>query len=336
MRPTRLHQELLSTWKKGLFTSHKPPEKMEVSISHACLPGRIGLTISYKDRIFRFGQTISVPAAGIANLTLTMQGSVSIQSNEHTQSTGERLPGNAVTAIPLNKRDFSQLLLLAAGTMTDTNGTTNFTQQFAIDGQRGVEAVFALDGALTSDPEMGGATMSNFNVDAVEEIQSQSGWMPAEIGFGSAGFTNIITRSGTNSLHGSLFEFLRNSALDARNFFDRETPENPERIPSFRRNEFGFTLGGMLPPFRHSSKATAFFIEYQGFRQVLGTTQVLAVPTAAERKGIDTTAFPGDILYVPVNPRMAALLERYPLPNDPSGPFGRTHFRDILESGGGC
>jgi hypothetical protein len=101
-----------------------------------------------------------------------------------------------------------------------------------VNGQRGVEAVFAMDGADTSDPEMGGATMSNFNVDAVEEIQSQSGWMPAEIGRGAAGFTNIVTRSGTNELHGSMFEFLRNSALDARNFFDREHAGKPLAHPA--------------------------------------------------------------------------------------------------------
>ncbi len=289
-------------------------------------PGTYRLSISYRGGIFHFAQTLSVPIAGMTELRLTAQGSVLMQSSAAAQTTGETLSSNAVTAIPLNKRDFSQLLLLAAGTMTDTNGTTNFTQQFAINGQRGVEAVFALDNALSSDPEMGGATMSNFNVDAVEEIQSQSGWMPADIGFGAAGFTNIVTRSGTRSLHGSLFEFLRNSALDARNFFDRRNPENPWRIPPFRRNEFGFTLGGMLPNFGRNSNRTAFFIEYQGFRQVLGTTQVLAVPTGAERQGLDTTAFPGDTLRVPVNPTMAALLARYPLPNDPAGPFGTRTF----------
>ena len=289
-------------------------------------PGKYQLTISYKGRMFHFGQTVSVPIAGISQLALRAEGTVLMQSNERAQTTGEALSSNALISIPLNKRDFSQLLLLAAGTMTDTNGTTNFTQQFAINGQRGVEAVFAMDGAITSDPEMGGATMSNFNVDAVEEIQSQSGWMPADIGFGSAGFTNIITRSGTNAWHGSLFEFLRNSALDARNFFDRQTPENPGRIPPFRRNEFGFTLGGMLPRLPLTSNRTAFFVQYQGFRQVLGTTQVLAVPTAAERAGIDTTAYPGDTLYVPVSPTVAPLVRRYPLPNDPSGAFGARTF----------
>ncbi|MBV9406360.1 MAG: TonB-dependent receptor, partial [Acidobacteriaceae bacterium] len=283
--------------------------------------GTYRLVISYEGRSFRLEEPVSLPITGVSQLMLTAQGSIVMQASEQTQTSGGTLAGNAVTAIPLNKRDFSQLLLLAAGTMTDTNGTTNFTQQFAINGQRGVEAVFTMDGALSSDPEMGGATMSNFNVDAVEEIQSQSGWMPAEIGYGAAGFTNIITRRGMDSLHGSIFEFLRNSALDARNFFDRETAENPERIPAFRRNEFGFTMGGTLPVAK-----TAFFVEYQGFRQVLGTTQVLAVPTAAERNGIDTTAFPGDTLYVSVNPTMAALLNRYPLPNDPTGPFGARTF----------
>lgn len=284
--------------------------------------GSYGLTVHSGGRAFHYRRPISVPISGMAALILTGEGSILLQSNERAESTGETLSSNSVTAIPLNKRDFSQLLLLAAGTMTDTNGTTNFTQQFAINGQRGVEAVFAMDGADTSDPEMGGATMSNFNVDAVQEIQSQSGWMPADVGLGSAGFTNIVTRSGTNALHGSLFEFLRNSDLDARNFFDRRTDTNPERIPPFRRNEFGFTLGGTLPWPGHDSWGTAFFVEYQGFRQVLGTTQEVAVPTAAERSGIDTTAYPGDTLIVPVNPTMAALLSRYPLPNDPAGPFG--------------
>jgi hypothetical protein len=121
----------------------------------------------------------------------------------HEATGGQKLSAKAVSELPLNKRDFSQLLLLAAGTMTDTNGAANFTQQFAVNGQRGTAAVFAMDGADSSDPEMGGATFTNFNVDAVEEIRSSSGWMPAEIGRGAAGFTDIVTRSGTNAIHGS-------------------------------------------------------------------------------------------------------------------------------------
>ena len=229
-----------------------------------------------------------------------------------------------MSELPLNKRDFSQLLLLAAGTMTDTNGATNFTQQFAINGQRGVEAVFAMDGADISDPEMGGSTFSNFNVDAVQEIRSSSGWMPAEIGRGAAGFTNIITRSGSRGFHGSVFEFVRNSAFDARNYFDHASAEHPERIPPFRRNEFGFTNGGpvRIPGVYDGRGKTYYFGQYQGFRQVLGTTQVFPVPTAEERTGRDTTAFPGDTLTVPVDPGIAKILARYPLPNLPTGSYG--------------
>ena len=230
---------------------------------------------------------------------------------------GEQLSGKAVSELPLNKRDFSQLLLLAAGTMTDTNGAANFTQQFAVNGQRGTAAVFAMDGADSTDPEMGGATFTTFNVDAVQEIQSSSGWMPAEIGRGAAGFTSIVTRSGAKSIHGSAFEFLRNAALDARNFFDRRSVASPGRIPPFSRNEFGLTNGGPVVRER-----TFYFVQYQGFRQVLGATEVIPVPTAADRAGRDTTAFPGDTLIVPVDPRIAALIDRYPLPNDPAGPYG--------------
>ena len=242
-----------------------------------------------------------------------------------TQASGrEKLSSQEVSKLPLNKRDFSQLLLLAAGTMTDTNGTANFTQQFAVNGQRGANAVFAMDGVDITDPETGGATFTNFNVDAVQEIESLSGVMPAEIGHGAAGFTNIKTRAGTNLLHGSVFEFVRNSDFDARNFFDERSLANPGRIPPFRRNEFGFTLGGpvTLPGIYQGRDRTFFFGQYQGFRQVLGATEVLSVPTQAERQGVDTTAFPRDTLYVPVNPMMAPILAGYPLPNDPQGPFG--------------
>jgi hypothetical protein len=183
-------------------------------------------------------------------------------------SGGEKLSSRQVSELPLNKRDFSQLLLLAAGTMTDTNGSANFTQQFAVNGQRGTTAMFAMDGVDTTDPELGGATFTNFNVDAVQEIQSLSGVMPPEIGRGAAGFTNIKTKAGTNLLHGSVFEFVRNAAFDARNFFDYRTLADPGRIPPFRRNEFGFTLGGpvTLPGVYQGRDHTFFFGEYQGFR----------------------------------------------------------------------
>ncbi len=240
-------------------------------------------------------------------------------------SPGMRLSGQEVSSLPLNARDFSKLLLLAAGTMTDTNGAANFTQQFSVNGQRGVSSVFATDGADTSDPEMGGATFANFNVDAIQEVQSASGVMPADTGRGAGGvFTNVITKSGSNQIHGSAFEFVRNAVFDARNFFDHNDGIDTRRLPPFVRNEFGVTVGGpiVLPGVYDGREKTFFFGEYQGFRQLLGTTQVFAVPTADERRGIDTTTFPGDVLYVPVSSAIAPLLARYPLPNNPQGAFG--------------
>ena len=239
-------------------------------------------------------------------------------------SGGERLSSEEVSSLPLNERDFSKLLLLAAGTMTDTNGAANFTQQFSVNGERGSATVFALDGADTTDPELGGATFANFNVDAIQEVQSNSGVMTADIGHGAAGFTNVITKSGGDRVHGSAFEFVRNAAFDARNFFDHASELDPRRIPPFARNEFGIANGGpvVLPGLFNGRGKTYYFAEYQGFRQVLGTTQVLAVPTAAERAGIDTTVFAGDTLTVPVSPAVHAILAGYPMPNEPSGPFG--------------
>jgi hypothetical protein len=288
----------------------------------ALAQGKYNVSVVWREGRADRVEPMQLPAPGIAQLIATGAGSLVIQPSGPQQTaasatSGQQLSSQAVSGLPLNKRDFSSLLLLAAGTMTDSNGASNFTAQFAINGQRGVEAVFAMDGADISDPEMGGATFSNFNVDAVEEIQSVSGWMPADIGRGASGFTNIITRSGKSGFHGSVFEFVRNSAFDARNFFDRRSVAQPGRIPPFRRNEFGFTNGGTL-----LRNKTFYFVESQAFRQVLGTTQVLPVPTTAERTGVDTTAFPGDTLHVPVDPRIAKLIDRYPLPNDPTGPYG--------------
>jgi Carboxypeptidase regulatory-like domain/TonB-dependent Receptor Plug Domain len=262
-------------------------------------------------------------AARTGEATETVITAKAKQGSSETQ-----LSSQQVSNLPLNKRDFTQLLQQSVGTTTDTNGASNFTQQFAVNGQRGTTAVFATDGVDTTDPELGGATFANFNVDAIQEIRTESGVMPATIGEGAAGFTNIITKSGTASVHGSVFEFVRNAAFDARNFFDQRTVANPGRIPPFARNEFGFTNGGpvVLPKLYDGRGRTFYFVQYQGFRQVLSVTEVLSVPTAAEREGVDTTTYPGDTLTVPVNPAIASVLARYPLPDDPQGSYGARTF----------
>jgi hypothetical protein len=294
-------------------------------------PGRFGVVVERSGKPATAAVSVQLTAAPVT-ITVTNANGLQVAGPAGGTATtattgGEKLSSESVSSLPLNGRDFSTLLLLAAGTMTDANGATNFTQQFAINGQRGVEAVFAMDGADVSDPEMGGSTFTNFNVDAIQELQSSSGWMPAEIGRGAAGFTNIVTRSGQEGFHGSAFEFLRNSALDARNYFDYPSIAEPGRIPPFKRNEFGFTNGGpvVLPHLYNGRGRTFYFGQYQGFRQVLGTTQVLPMPTATERAGQDVVKYPDgstDTLNVPVNPDIAAVLKRYPMPNNPTGAYG--------------
>ncbi|MDE3186473.1 MAG: TonB-dependent receptor [Acidobacteriota bacterium] len=297
--------------------------------------GQYRLSVRTTGSRAEFDQPIDL-VAGTQSVAITLSGRgeisvAALNDKQQTATGGEQLSSEAVSSLPLNKRDFSSLLLLAAGTMTDANGATNFTAQFAINGQRGVEATFAMDGADISDPEMGGSTFSNFDVDAVQEIQSSSGWMPAEIGHGAAGFTNIVTRSGASGFHGSFFEFVRNSAFDARNYFDHATPAYPGRIPPFRRNEFGFTNGGpvFLPHVYDGRKRTFYFAQFQGFRQVLGTTQVMPVPTADERAGIDKITYSDgstDTLTVPLDPSIVAILARYPMPNVPTGAYGNRTY----------
>jgi hypothetical protein len=296
---------------------------------HNLDPGRYLVKVEWSARVSTVQPEVEIIAGSRRNESIRLTGpGTAILQSESEATGGEQLSGRQVSALPLNKRDFSQLLLLAAGTQTDTNGAANFTQQFTVNGQRGSSTVFAMDGIDTTDPEMGGATFSNFNVDAIQEIKSSSGVLTADIGHGAAGFTEVITKAGANELHGSMFEFVRNAAFDARNFFDRRSVAQPGRIPPFNRNEFGFTNGGLvrLPGIYNGRSRTFYFVQYQGFRQVLGTTQVLSVPTVDERRGLDTTAFPGDTLIVPVNPNIAPLLARYPLPNDPQGPYGERTY----------
>jgi hypothetical protein len=292
--------------------------------------GDYELSVVFQQKTYHSSDHVSVGNAPLtSDLKLGSAGDIAIvkiarEGSEPESSGGERLSSGEVSSLPLNSRDFSKLLLLAAGTMTDTNGAANFTQQFAVNGQRGTATVFSLDGADTTDPEMGGATFSNFNVDAIQEVQSNSGVMPADVGHGGASYTDVVSKSGTEQVHGSVFEFVRNAAFDARNYFDHPNAISHRRIPPFVRNEFGFANGGpvVLPGIYNGRGRTHYFGEYQGFRQVLGTTQVLPVPTVAERQGIDTTTFPGDSLTVPVNSAIQPVLDHYPLPNAPSGPYG--------------
>jgi hypothetical protein len=140
----------------------------------------------------------------------------------------------------------------------------------------------------------------SLGVDAIQEFSVVTGNAPADYGKTSGGVIDAVTRAGTNQLHGSLYEFLRNSALDARNFFDGAS------VPPFKRNQFGASLGGPI-----KRQRTFFFFDYEGIRQGLGVTTLNTVPSPAARIG-QLAAGP-----ITVSPLVAPFLALFPLPNGP-------------------
>lgn len=212
---------------------------------------------------------------------------------------------------PLNGRDWTQLAALRPGvsgveTENSSQGHTaqrGFGAALSISGARPEENDYVLDGISISDYSNGapgsvvGATLG---VDAVQRLTVLDNNYPASIGRTGGGLISAVTRSGGDTWHGDLYEFLRNSALDSRNFFDAVRPP-------FRRNQFGIALGG--PVFKPGIFA---FVDYEGLRQSLGITHVDTVPSAAARAGHLVSG------NVTVDPAVARFLQAlYPLPNGP-------------------
>ena len=241
--------------------------------------------------------------------------------NTTNSTLGGLVTGQQVATLPLNGRDITNLAFLQPGVNYDINSGAYYDSvQWSTNGNRGMTVVGMLDGSDTSDTQLGGAQLTNFNLDAIAEFKVIQNSFSAEYGHGAGATLEIISKSGTNSLHGSLFEFVRNSAFDSRNFFSAD-------VPPFKRNEFGGTLGGpfVIPKVYNGKDHTFFFVEYAGFRQRLGEPVLIPVPTAAERQGtFDITGSNGqpDQLFVPLSATSKYVLNAYPLPNDPTGPDG--------------
>src|SRR5208337_2653037 len=194
---------------------------------------------------------------------------------------GEVVERRLVNELPLNGRDFGKLVALTPGTTVDPSGVAG-TQggfgQFNINGNRDRSNNYTLDGTDNNDPffnnsalnqtGIGGAPASLLPIDAIQEFNLQSQFS-AEYGRNSGSVVNIVTRSGTNRLHGSAYEFFRNSGLDARNYFNTES-----RKSVFQNNNFGASLGG--PIIRDK---TFFFGAYEGQRENVGSDFLLTVPT---------------------------------------------------------
>jgi outer membrane receptor protein involved in Fe transport len=219
----------------------------------------------------------------------------------------------AVEELPLNGRNFVQLAQLVPGANEGSShsaasggGGADFRPSSAlvVNGQSDVQNNYMLDGTDNNERLLGllGVRPS---VDAIAEVNVLTGQYTAELGRTSGGVVNIITKSGTDEIHGSLYEFLRNDDLDAKDFFALAGTK-----PPLKQNQFGGSIGG---PIR---KGKAFFFgDFEGFRQVLGQTRLLTVPTATERN-FDFTDVGGGVLNkATLNPVALQYFALYPAPN---------------------
>jgi hypothetical protein len=221
--------------------------------------------------------------------------------------------GEAMTHdLPLNGRDFLQLAKLAPGVTSATDNVASSAGPTNVDGQRDLSNNIMIDGinanaggsangrislAPGNDPAVGqsGSSMGLVSVDDVAEFKVQTQTQTAEFGSFSGAVINVTTKSGTNEFHGSAYEYLRNSDLDANNFFNNANgvPKTPAR-----NNFFGGTLGGPIKKDR-----TFFFVSFEGLRQAVGVSVDARVPSLQAREE--------------ASPAVQSLINEYPLPNGP-------------------
>jgi outer membrane receptor protein involved in Fe transport len=266
------------------------------------------------------GETSTVDVAlavAQASQTVTVESGVTMTDTESAHLGGVVNESQVVT-LPLNGRDFAQLALLnpgvsASGGGGGQQGGEGGVSGFSSNGQRSTSNNFMVDGIDNNNYEAGSVGQLP-PIDSIQEFQVQTNNFAAEYGRSSGSIVNLVTKSGTNQLHGSAYEFFRNNALDARNFF----ADPAFNAPELRLNQFGATLGGPI----HKDK-TFFFGNYEGFRQVAGITNLTNVPTDPQRTGLFFNPGTGQNVQVMVNPTSAALFQLYPQPNttQPGGNF---------------
>ena len=259
---------------------------------------------------------------------------------------GDEIDNQRVSLLPLNGRQFSQLALLAAGAVPPYPNSAvqqfNTAAQgigFSVNGQRAERNNFSLDGITLMEPFAYSLTV-NPSVDAIREFRVVESSYSTEQGLTSGAQVNIASRSGSNRFSGTAYEFLRNSALDARNFFD--DPRRP--IPPFRQNQFGGSLGGPVQRDR-----TFFFANYEGFRVRQSVTNTTLLPSEALRRGDFSGLNPVTGLPFPtiINPETnqpfadnlipaakidrlsRAILDRLPLPNQPNAASGENNHINV-------
>lgn len=241
-----------------------------------------------------------------------------------TAEVSEVIDNRRMVSIPLNGRRFTDLILLSDNVVSEPRGTRGAAlgqtgATVAIAGQRGGHNMYFLDGVSITDQYFNNLGVS-VSVDAIQEFNIQKSIYPAEYGGKASAAISAATKSGGNAVHGSAFEFFRNSALDARNFFNGATK------PPLRQNQFGGTFGG---PVRKDK--TFFFVNAEALRERRSLTGTFSLPPTAVRTGnfsglasihdplsTGRTPFAGNqIPLTRLDPIARAFLEKVPLPNAP-------------------
>jgi len=309
-------ERTVTTNKDGFYiAANLLPAEYQVTISAA------GFNTEVKS-----GIKINVGAQQEFNLTLQV-GTVTHRVEVTAEAPAVQLASSDISAtieattvreLPLNGRSWTDLAALQPGVDTiqtqpsfssgADRGNRGFGQQLTISGARPQQNNYRLDGISLNDYANGapGSVLGgSLGVDAIQEFSVLTSNYSAEYGKTSGGVINAVTRSGTNSFHGSAYEFLRNSALDARNFFDGP------KIPSFKRNQFGGSISGPIIPER-----TFFFFDYEGIRQSKGITAVTTVPSLDARNGMIHDSN-GNPITVTIDPNAQKFLAFYHLPNGP-------------------
>ena len=237
-------------------------------------------------RLTQKGVQLNVSQTARIDFSLTIvrdKEVVAVTAEVPTVQTSSNEIGNVVTGrelidLPLNGRNFTQLGLLQPGVapltagLAAAGGSLRTGQAYSVDGQRPESNNYLLDGVTNVNRVDGGYALRT-PVDAIQEFRILTETAPAEYGGTSGATTTVVTRSGGNALHGAVYEFLRNDALDARNFFARA-------VEPLKQNQFGTALGGPL-----RKNKDFLFGYYEGFRNVQGVTQSATVPSDAERAG---------------------------------------------------
>jgi hypothetical protein len=216
-----------------------------------------------------------VPGMATEIVTVTSQRP---QLETETSELGQVVDSRRINALPLNGRNYAQLALLGAGVAPAEPGSrVETTSGFSSNGARSLQNNFLLDGidnnANLGDVLNGSAYVVHPSVDAIAEFKVETNSYSAEFGRGNGAIMNAVIKSGTNQIHGDVFEFLRNEKFDAINAFD--IAQQP-----YKQNQFGFTLGGPIIKNR-----TFFFGDYEGLRIRQGLPQLSAVPTQDEIRG---------------------------------------------------